>query len=99
MDEPHHASNLTALNNNHTEFEKYVDVNRNNYKIEGNSLSSSLYQNVVITGVGDLMRNMAWQAKSLVPLAQESGTYEEAGNVCVQNAIASVTQSWKRWRK
>ena len=41
LNEPHHASNLTAINSNHSEFEKYVDEHRNEYKIKGNSLSNN----------------------------------------------------------
>ena len=31
LNEPHHASNLTAVNSNHSAFEKYVDKNRKSY--------------------------------------------------------------------
>ena len=38
MNEPHQASNLTAINSNHTEFEKFVDETRTSYKIKGNKI-------------------------------------------------------------
>ena len=37
LNEPHHASNLTAVNSNHSDFEKYVDKHRTEYTIAGNS--------------------------------------------------------------
>ncbi|GAA5554755.1 hypothetical protein Rgna01_29640 [Mediterraneibacter gnavus] len=43
LNEPHHASNLTAVNSNHSAFEKYVDKNRKSYTIAGNSFNSSVY--------------------------------------------------------
>lgn len=90
--EPHHASNLTALNSNHTEFEAYVDDHRTSYKIAGNTFSSSVYQQAVNTSVGSLMQATAKLAKALAGQAQNSSTYSIAGEKSVQNAIKAVTQ-------
>lgn len=54
LNEPHHASNLTAVNSNHSAFEKYVDKNRKSYTIAGNSFSESVYTTAVNTSTGDL---------------------------------------------
>lgn len=63
LNEPHHASNLTAVNSNHSAFEKYVDKNRTSYTISGNSFSSQIYNDAVSLSVGDLMYSAAKHAK------------------------------------
>lgn len=55
LNEPHHASNITALNSNHSAFEKYVDKNRKTYTIEENSFNLSIYTTAQNTSTGDLM--------------------------------------------
>ncbi|MGB8454676.1 MAG: zinc dependent phospholipase C family protein [Anaerocolumna sp.] len=90
--EPHHASNLTALNSNHTEFEAYVDANRTAYKIAGNTFASSVYQQAINTSVSSLIQATAKQAKALAGQAQDSSTYSIAGEKSVQYAIKAVTQ-------
>lgn len=42
LNEPHHVVNLTAINSNHSAFEKYVDDNRKYYPIEGNTFDASV---------------------------------------------------------
>ena len=91
LNEPHHASNLTAVNSNHTEFETYVDKYRNEYKISGNTLRDQEYSNAVSTSTADLLKNAAKQAKTLVTEAENESTYDSAGNKCVTNAIKTVT--------
>ena len=76
LNEPHHASNLTAVNSNHSAFEKYVDKNRKSYTIAGNSFSESVYTTAVNTSTGELMYSAAKHAKSLVGSAQNESTYE-----------------------
>lgn len=90
--EPHHASNLTALNSNHSEFEKYVDDNRGSYFISGNSFADSVYQTAVNQSTDSLVHAAAVKAKALAGQAQESSTYAAAANMCVKNAITTVTQ-------
>lgn len=92
LNEPHHASNLTAVNSNHSAFEKYVDKNRTSYMISGNSFSSQIYNDAVSLSVGDLMFSAAKHAKGLVDMAQNESTYSNAGNQSVQYAIRTVTQ-------
>jgi phospholipase C len=84
---PHHASNLTALNSNHVEFEKYIDKNRLNYKVPGNTLADTIYQEAVVTEVADMIQKTAVYSKSLVNSAQQAGYYNEVGNKVVPNAI------------
>lgn len=91
LNEPHHASNLTAINSNHTAFETYVDKHRNEYKILDNTLPDHEYSNAVSIGTADLLKNAAKQAKALVDNAQNESTYDSAGNKCVTNAIKTVT--------
>ena len=92
LNEPHHASNLTAVNSNHSAFEKYVDKNRTSYTISGNSFSSQIYNDAVSLSVGDLMFSAAKHSKELVDMAQNESTYSNAGNQSVQYAIRTVTQ-------
>lgn len=92
LNEPHHASNLTAVNSNHSAFEKYVDKNRTSYTISGNSFSSQVYNDAVSLSVGDLMFSAAKHSKELVDMAQNESTYSNAGNQSVQYAIRTVTQ-------
>lgn len=99
LNEPHHASNLTALNSNHTDFEKYVDTNRASFKIANNTLSSSLYQNAVDTSIGDLTQSAAVYANGLVSKAKNTSTYYEAGNSSVTHAITNVTQYFYKFGK
>lgn len=92
LNEPHHASNLTALNSNHTAFESYVDDNRQAYKIDNNTLSSSMYNSAENTDVGDMMYSAAKHAKGLAGEAQDESTYASAGEQSVEYAIQTVTQ-------
>ncbi|NQX48490.1 zinc dependent phospholipase C family protein [Paenibacillus tritici] len=89
---PHHASNLTALNSNHVEFEKYIDKNRLNYKVAGNTLAEKTYLEAVNTEVADLIQNTAVYAKSLANSAQQSSYYNEVGNKIVPRAITNNVQ-------
>ncbi|BCJ94797.1 hypothetical protein acsn021_23660 [Anaerocolumna cellulosilytica] len=89
---PHHASNLTALNSNHSEFEKYVDVNRTSFYINGNTLANGIYQTAVNSSVGDLIHGAALKSYALVEQAQQKDTYESAARQSVQNAITTVAQ-------
>lgn len=92
VNEPHHASNYTALNSNHTEFEKFVDDNRINYKIENNSLSENYYIEAANTELGILIDKMAHESKAIYPKAMNPNTYDVAASECVTNAIKRVTQ-------
>ena len=97
LNEPHHASNLTALNSNHTEFEKYVDKNRKSYLISGNTLSEDNYDSALNSSVGDLMYSAAKSAKSIVGKAQNESQYDEAASECVKGAIKSVVQYYYKF--
>lgn len=92
LNEPHHASNLTAVNSNHTEFENYVDKHRAEYKITGNKFDSSIYDDAVSRDVGDIMYSAAKNAKAIVGEAQDKELYDIAGQKSVQNAITTVTE-------
>lgn len=92
LNEPHHASNLTAINSNHSAFESYVDENRQSYKIDNNSFDSSAYEDAVDISVGDMMYSAAKHAKGLASAAQEEITYASAGEQSVEHAIQTVTQ-------
>jgi phospholipase C len=97
--EPHHASNLTALNSNHSEFEEYVDTNRKSFYISGNTLAASVYQTAVNTSVDNLVHTSALRAYALAAQAQQSSTYYAAANASVQSAITTVTQYLYRFGK
>lgn len=93
LNEPHHASNLTAVNSNHSAFEKYVDKNRKSYTIAGNSFNSSVYTTALNTSTGDLMYSAAKHAKGLAANAQNESTYDSAGRRSVQHAIQTVSSN------
>ena len=90
INEPHHASNLTAINSNHSEFEKYVDEHRNEYKIKGNSLSNNIYESAKNRNIEFIIKEYAHKAKSLASKAQNTNTYGEVGKACVENAIINA---------
>lgn len=92
LNEPHHASNLTAVNSNHSDFEKYVDKHRTEYTIAGNSFGTNVYSSAENTAVGDMLYSAAKDAKALAGLAQNKDTYSSAGNQSVQNAIKTVSK-------
>ena len=92
INEPHHAQNLTAVNSNHTAFEKYVDTNRSNYKIDNNTIENSYYESALAQDVDSLMHNAALNGWNLAAKAQKESTMEEAASQSVKNAIISVTQ-------
>ena len=99
LNEPHHASNLTAINSNHSAFEKYVDKNRKSYTIAGSSFGSSVYTTALNTSTGDLMYSAAKYAKGLVAEAQKESSYDSAGRKSVQHAIQTVTQYMYKFGK
>lgn len=92
LNEPHHASNLTAVNSNHSDFEKYVDKHRTEYTIAGNSFGVDVYSSAENTAVGDMLYSAAKDAKALAGMAQNKDTYDSAGNQSVQNAIKTVSK-------
>ena len=92
LNEPHHASNLTAVNSNHSDFEKYVDKHRTEYTIAGNSFGADVYSSAENTAVGDMLYSAAKDAKTLAGMAQNKDTYDSAGNQSVQNAIKTVSK-------
>lgn len=92
LNESHHAANLTALNSNHSAFESYVDENRTQFYIPGNSLSTSVYNNAVSKPLGTILYDAAKTAKGLVGQAQNTSTYYYAAEQNVRNAITTVVQ-------
>lgn len=99
LNEPHHASNLTAINSNHTEFETYVDNSRKAYYIANNSLASTKYSEALNSSVGDLMYNAAKSAKALSEKAQNTSQYDEAASKSVKGAITTVVQYYYKFGK
>ena len=71
---------------------RYVDENRQSYKIDNNSFDSSAYEDAVNISVGDMMYSAAKHAKGLASAAQEEITYASAGEQSVEHAIQTVTQ-------
>ncbi len=92
MNEPHHASNLTALNSNHSAFEKYVDQNLSSFYISGNTLDVSLYTEAKEQSISKILKDGAFYAYDLQYMAQEKDTYFEAADLCVKHAIVNVAQ-------
>lgn len=92
INEPHHASNLTAINSNHMGFEKYVDVNRVLFKIPNQSLSNLLYIEALNQNMDEFAQSAAVYANALIKKAQDKHTYYEAAEKSVQHAIINNVQ-------
>lgn len=99
LNEPHHASNLTAINSNHSTFESYVDENRQLYNIDDNTFPSNIYNSAENTNVGELLYSAAKHAKGLATAAQNESTYASAGEQSVKYAIQTVTQYMYKFGK
>ena len=93
------TARTTAVNSNHSAFEKYVDKNRKSYTIAGNSFGSSVYTTALNTSTGDLMYSAAKYAKGLAAEAQKESSYDSAGRKSVQHAIQTVTQYMYKFGK
>ena len=72
LNEPHHASNLTAVNSNHSEFEKYVNSHLSSYALS--SLSSSVYTEAKNSTTYTFLQSGAKYAKSLISKAKNKTT-------------------------
>lgn len=92
LNEPHHVSDLTALNSNHSAFEKYVNQNHTSFYIKGNTLASSYYQETKSQSISKILKDGAYYAYDLKYKAQDESTYYTAGKLSVQHAIINVTQ-------
>ena len=92
LSEPHHTSDLTALNSNHTEFEKYVDDNRASYKINNHTIDNSYYKYATDKSLEEMLESVALYSSSLAEEAQDKSTYDSAAEKSVINAIINVTQ-------
>ena len=99
INEPHHASNLTAVNSNHSKFEKYVNNNLSSYKISGYTLSNSVYKQAESSSISSMLQSGAKYAKALVPQAKNKDTYEAAAKACVQHAILNEVQYFYKFAK
>lgn len=92
LSEPHHTSDLTALNSNHTEFEKYVDDNRASYKINNYTINDSYYKYATDKNLEEMLESVAVYSSSLAEEAQDKSTYGSAAEKSVTSAIINVTQ-------
>lgn len=92
LNEPHHASNLTALNSNHSAFEKYVDENRTSFYISGNTLDDEYYLEAKTFTMTKILKDGAFYAYDLKYMAQDEDTYYKAGKLSVQHAIMNTVQ-------
>lgn len=99
LSEPHHTSNLTALNSNHTAFEKYVDENRASFKIENNSLENSYYTSATSKSLSDLLQSAAVYSNALAEDAQKESMYYSSAEKSVERAIINVTQYFYKFGK
>lgn len=97
LNEPHHASNLTALNSNHSDFEKYVNNNLSSYAISGNTFSSSVYSSAKSTSLSSMLISGARYAKGLAANAQNKSKYSVAAKSCVQHAIQNEVQYYYKF--
>ena len=84
---PHHAANKTALNSNHTKYEKWVKDHQNNYV--ATSLSSSTLSLAKSTSIGDMGHNFAVNAKAQINNALNDSTF----GVATQNALPKAQRN------
>lgn len=99
LSEPHHTSDLTALNSNHTAFEKYVDSNRSAFKIDGNSIEDIYYTNAMNITLDEMIESIAVYSNSLAGEAQKESTYYSAAEKAVESAIVNVSQYFYKFGK
>lgn len=92
LNEPHHAANLTAVNSNHSDFEKYVNSHLSSYAISGGTFSSSVYTSAKNTSVSSMLISGARYAKGLATNAQNKSKYSATAKSCVQHAIQNEVQ-------
>lgn len=100
INEPHHANNLTAVNSNHSAYEKDVDEKRLDYFVEEYSLDDYYYKQAVNMGLNDFIRSHAYVSKSLkggVTSSVGSADSIKASHACVENAISNVAQYFYRF--
>ncbi len=100
INEPHHASNRTAVDSNHSSYESFCDDTRKDYFIEGYTLGDYQYRQVLNMGLHNFIRSHAYGSKSLFDSVKGStGTTLsiEGSHACVENAIVNVTQLMYRF--
>ena len=93
--ETHHANNRTAVDSNHSSYEKYVDENRLRYKLPGDSMNPALYEEARIIDVGQIIRNNSYASYTLLSAATGSTSnddYDDAGRSMVRNGLIANIQ-------
>lgn len=101
--EPHHATNLTAVNSIHSKYESYLDDNRNSYKVVGNTFDSSVYEEALSLSVTQIVRNNSYASYTLKTAVESKNSskscYADAGKACVINAMMSNAQYFYKFGK
>ena len=93
--EAHHATNKTAVNSNHSSYEKYIDTVRTDAVFPNNTLHTSVYEEALICSVGQLVRNNSYASYSLgskVTGSSSNPDYRDAARATMMNAIISNVQ-------
>lgn len=100
VNEPHHASNLTAVGSNHGAYESYVDDNRFDYYIEGYTIDKSYYKQAEDMTIDNLIRSYAYQSNTLkdaVRSTKGGKDYVASAHACVENAIMNICQYYYKF--
>ncbi len=87
--EPHHASNKTALDSNHTAFESYVDQNRTSFG-GSTSLSNNTYSTRYGWATWEMVYNAAvfsYPYASTVTATNNESTWSQVADATVTSAI------------
>ena len=98
--EAHHATNKTAVNSNHSAYEKYIDSVRKEFVFPDNSLDESIYSEALQCSVGQLVRNNSYASYCLgnrVTVSSSSPDYYDAARSTVMNAIISNAQYYYKF--
>ncbi|MBR3772495.1 MAG: zinc dependent phospholipase C family protein [Clostridium sp.] len=94
LNEPHHASNVTAVSvgGRHYEFEKYADLHCREYYFENDTIDQRYYEEAKKIPISQSLKKAAIIGHSYLDKAQNRNTYHEAAEVTIKNSIVSVVQ-------
>ena len=87
--EPHHATNQTALNSTHSDFEKYVERNIDELMPGLVTMQSDFFESIKNQSVGELTHDAAEIGKIYISMTTEEleEEWDVVGAACLLNAI------------
>lgn len=94
LNEPHHASNITAVKvgHRHINFEKYADEHCKEFYFENDTIDGHYYEQAKKLPIGHILKQAAWFGHNFLDKAEERNTFHEAADATIKNSIISVVQ-------